>query len=55
MGRQLLIQQAIYVSYLLVELKFNDATERKVGFGTYKIGYNWGFKLTGYLINRILE
>ena len=35
MARQLYIDQAIYISDLSVELKFNDGTVRKVDFSTF--------------------
>jgi hypothetical protein len=35
MARQLFIQQAVYVSGLSVELKFNDGTVREINFGDF--------------------
>ena len=35
MARQLVVQQANYISGLLVELKFNDGTVRKVDFEAF--------------------
>jgi hypothetical protein len=35
MARQLFIEEAVYISNLLVELKFNDGTIRKVNFETF--------------------
>ncbi len=39
MARQLFIQDAIYISDLLVELKFNDGTVRRVDFSTFLLNH----------------